>query len=227
MAAFASNVDHPKPSKRHEQEAVPLEDRFFSAHVRHRQVEQHGDDPITPLLKYFCCLPVVVRCLFRTLYVFLVVAHQRRRLVHFNVTSNPTAEWTAQQMREAFPDDSASRYLLRDRDSIYGEDFREQVAAMGIKEVLTAARSPWQNPFAERLIGSIRRGCLDHVIVLNRRHLRRIPKSYWAYYHRARPHLGLDKDAPIPRQVQGPDRGQVVTFPEVGGLHHRYERRAA
>jgi len=164
---------------------------------------------------------------FRILFVFLVAAHQRRRVVHFNVTSNPTAEWTAQQMRGAFPDDSAPRYLLRDRDGIYGEDFREQVAAMGIKEVLTAARSPWQNPFAERLIGSIRRECLDHVIVLNRRHLRRILKSYVDYYHRARPHLGLGKDAPIPRQVQGPECGKVVAFPEVGGLHHRYERRAA
>ena len=94
---------------------------------------------------------------FRILFVFIVVAHERRRVVHFNVTGNPTALWTAQQMREAFPDDSAPRYLLRDRDGIYGEDFREQVAAMGIREVLTTARSPWQNPFAERLIGSIRR----------------------------------------------------------------------
>jgi transposase InsO family protein len=133
---------------------------------------------------------------FRILFVFIVVAHERRRVVHFNVTSNPTALWTAQQMREAFPDDSAPRYLLRDRDGIYGEDFREQVAAMGIREVLTTARSPWQNPFAERLIGSIRRECLDHVIALNRRHLRRILISYSAYDHGARPQLGLGKDAP-------------------------------
>ena len=98
---------------------------------------------------------------------------------------------------------------------------------MGIKEVLTAARSPWQNPFAERLIGSIRRECLDHVIVLNRRHLRRILKNYWAYYHRSRTHLGLDKESPVERDVQGPELGKVVEFPEVGGLHHRYERRAA
>ena len=98
---------------------------------------------------------------------------------------------------------------------------------MGIKEVLTAPHSPWQNPFAERLIGSVRRECLDHVIVLNRRHLRRILNSYFGYYHRSRTHLSLDKDAPVERAVQGPECGKVVEFPEVGGLHHRYERRAA
>ena len=130
-------------------------------------------------------------------------------------------------MIEAFPDDTAPRYLLRDRDGIYGIDFRERVEGMGIKEVLTAPRSPWQNPFAERLIGSVRRECLDHVIVLNRRHLRRILNSYFGYYHRSRTHLSLDKDAPVERAVQGPECGKVVEFPEVGGLHHRYERRAA
>ncbi len=164
---------------------------------------------------------------FRTLYVFVVVEHERRRVVHFNVTTNPTAFWTGQQMIEAFPEDTAPRYLLRDRDGIYGNDFRERVEGMGIKEVLTAPRSPWQNPFAERLIGSVRRECLDHVIVLNRRHLRRILTSYFEYYHRSRTHLGLDKEAPIEREVQGPERGKIVAFPEVGGLHHRYERRAA
>ena len=164
---------------------------------------------------------------FRILYVFLVVAHDRRRVVHFNVTTNPTAFWTAQQMIEAFPGDTAPGYLLRDRDGIYGNYFRERVAGMGVKEVLTAPRSPWQNPFAERLIGSVRRECLDHVIVLNRKHLRRILKSYFDYYHRSRTHLALEKDAPVEREVQGPELGEVVEIPEVGGLHHRYERRAA
>ena len=164
---------------------------------------------------------------FKILYVFVVLEHERRRVVHFNVTTNPTAFWTAQQMIEAFPYDTAPRYLLRDRDGIYSAEFRERVEGMGIKEVLTAQRSPWQNPFAERLIGSVRRECLDHVIVLNRRHLRRILTSYFDYYHRSRTHLGLDKEAPIEREVQGPERGKIVAFPEVGGLHHRYERRAA
>ena len=164
---------------------------------------------------------------FRILYVFVVLSQERRRVVHFNVTANPTAFWTGQQMIEAFPEDTAPRYLLRDRDGIYGHEFRERVDGMGVQEVLTAPRSPWQNAFAERLIGSIRRECLDHVIVLNRKHLRRILTNYFGYYHRSRTHLGLAKDAPIEREVQGPEVGKVMEFPEVGGLHHRYERRAA
>ena len=147
--------------------------------------------------------------------------------MHFNVTANPTAFWTGQQMIEAFPEDTAPRYLLRDRDGIYGDEFRKRIEGMGVQEVLTAPRSPWQNAFAERLIGSIRRECLDHVIVLNRKHLRRILTNYFGYYHRSRTHLGLDKEAPFERDVQGPELGKVVEFPEVGGLHHRYERRAA
>ena len=164
---------------------------------------------------------------FRILYVFVVLSQERRRVVHFNVTANPTAFWTGQQMIEAFPEDTAPRYLLRDRDGIYGHEFRKRVEGMGVQEVLTAPRSPWQNAFAERLIGSIRRECLDHVIVFNRKHLRRILTNYFGYYHRSRTHLGLDKEAPIEREVQGPELGKVVEFPEVGGLHHRYERRAA
>ncbi len=109
----------------------------------------------------------------------------------------------------------------------YGKHFREQVKVMGINEVLTAPRSPWQHPFAERLIGSIRRECLDHVIVLNRKHLGRILKSYFTYYHQSRTHLSLNKDAPDRRETQGAELGEVVEFPEVGGPHHRYERRAA
>ena len=127
----------------------------------------------------------------------------------------------------AFPWDSAPRYLLRDRDGIYGEKFQETTELLGIREVLTAPKSPWQNPYVERLIGSIRRECLDHVIVLNETSLHRVLKSYFEYYERTRTHLSLEKDAPIPRRVQPPKLGTVVELPEVGGLHHRYERRAA
>jgi putative transposase len=164
---------------------------------------------------------------FRVLFVFVVLAHQRRRVVHFNVTEHPTAAWAAQQILEAFPEDTAPRYLIRDRDQIYGEGFRHRLRDMDINEVLTAPQSPWRNPFAERLVGSIRRECVDHVIVLGEKHLRRILKSYFAYYLGSRTHLSLAKDAPTTRVVQGPEAGQIVEIPQVGGLHHRYERRAA
>ena len=119
---------------------------------------------------------------FRVLFVLVVLAHDRRQVIHFNVTENPTAHWTAQQIVEAFPWDSAPKYLLRDRDAIYGEHFRRRIESMGIEQVLTAPRSPWQNPYVERMIGTIRRDCLDHVIVLNERHLRRILTRYFDYY---------------------------------------------
>jgi putative transposase len=122
----------------------------------------------------------------RVLFVLVVLAHHRRRVLHFNVTEHPTADWTAQQIVNTFPDDTAPSYLLRDRDTIYGDSFRHRVKAMQIQEVLTAARSPWQNPFGERLIGSIRRECLDHVLVLSERHRRRILTRYFAYYHHSR-----------------------------------------
>ena len=172
----------------------------------------------------FFTVPTVT---LQVLFVCVVLAHHRRRIVHLNVTAHPTAAWTAQQIVEAFPEDTAPRYLLRDRDGIYGRVFRRRVQGLGIREMLTAARSPWQNPYAERVIGSLRRECLDHVIVLNAQHLRRILRTYLAYYHRARCHLALGRDAPDGRAVQGPERGPVIAFPEVGGLHHRYERRAA
>jgi len=163
----------------------------------------------------------------RVLFVLLVLAHDRRRVVHFNVTARPTAHWTAQQIVDAFPDDSAPSYLLRDRDQVYGEQFRHRVKGMRIVEVLTAPHSPWQNPFVERLIGSIRRECLNHVLVLGERHLRRVLFRYFSYYHRARTHLSLDKDAPDVRPVQLSEVGEIVALREVGGLHHRYVRRAA
>src|SRR5882762_3790426 len=161
------------------------------------------------------------------LFVLVVLAHERRRVLHFNVTEHPTAAWTAQQVVDTFPDDSAPPYLLRDRDSIYGHVFRQRLKRIGIREVLTAPSSPWQNPFAERLIGSIRRECLDHVVVLGERHLRRILTAYFAYYHRTRTHLSLEKDAPNGRRIEPPSLGPVLSIPEVGGLHHRYIRRAA
>lgn len=159
--------------------------------------------------------------------MFLVLSHERRRIVHFAVTAHPTAEWTAQQLREAFPWDTAPRYLLRDRDRIFGADFVEQVKARGTKQVLSAPRAPWQRAYLERVIGTIRRECLDHMIVFNERCLYRHLQSYIDYYHRSRTHLALETDSPETRPIQLPDAGRIIAIPEVGGLHHRYERRAA
>jgi transposase InsO family protein len=164
---------------------------------------------------------------FQVLYVFIVLAHERRRILHFAVTAHPTAEWTAQQLREAFPWDSAPRYLLRDRDHIFGQDFVEQVKALGIKQVLSAPGSPWQRAYVERVIGTIRRECLDHIVVFNESSLSRHLQAFASYYHRTRTHLALEKDAPDSRTVQLPSAGRIISIPEVGGLHHRYERRAA
>lgn len=159
---------------------------------------------------------------FNILFVFVVLAHNRRKLIHFNITQNPTAQWTAQQIIEAFPWNEAPKYLIRDRDGVYGNYFRNRVKRMGIKEVLIAPQSPWQNPYVERLIGSIRRDCLNRVIVLNKKHLKRILSGYFSYYHSWRTHLSLDMDCPEYRAVQA--KGKVIEFPEVGGLHHHYER---
>ena len=163
----------------------------------------------------------------KVLFVFVVLAHHRRRVVHFNVTEAPTPAWSAQQLVEAFPWDTAPRYLLRDRDGLYEVVFSNRVRSLGIHEVKTAPRSPWQNPYVERLIGTLRRECLDHVIVWNESHLRRLLRDYLTYYHRDRTHLSLEKDAPEPRPVERPDHGAIVEMPVVGGLHHRYTRQAA
>ncbi len=163
---------------------------------------------------------------FRILFCFIVLRHDRRRVAHFNVTAHPTARWTAQQIIEAFPEDQAPRFLIRDRDSIYGEYFRQRVKHMGIEQVVIAYRSPWQSPYVERIIGSIRRECLDHSIVLNECHLRRILTGYFDYYHHARAHLFLDHNSPVARDVETPERGKVTAIPQVGGLHHRYCRAA-
>jgi putative transposase len=163
---------------------------------------------------------------FRNLYCFIILLHDRRKVVHFNVTAHPTAEWTARQIIEAFPADSAPRYLLRDRDQIYRAEFRLRVQGMQIEEVITAPRSPVQNPYAERVIGSIRRECLDHLIIIGEDHLRRALRDYFDYYHSSRPHQGLERNSPIPREVEGPAKGKVISIPQVGGLHHCYRRAA-
>jgi transposase InsO family protein len=170
---------------------------------------------------------VVPTATFRLLYVLVVITHERRKVIHFNITEAPTAEWTAQQVVNAFPYDTAPKYLLRDRDCIYGSAFVQRVEGMGIRQKMISPRSPWQSPYVERLVGSIRRECLDRVIVFNQQQLRQILESYFEYYHKVRPHRGLSHDSPIPRPVESPDRGEVTEIPLVGGLHHHYLREAA
>jgi putative transposase len=170
---------------------------------------------------------VVPTVMFKVLFVLVVLAHDRRRVVHINVTDAPTAQWTTQQLVEAFPWETAPRYLLRDRDPVYEVVFSSRAQSMGIREVKTAPRSPWQNPYVERLIGTLRRECLDHMVVLNETHLRWLLRDYLAYYHSVRTHLSLDKDAPEPRGVERSDLGRIVETPMVGGLHHWYSRLAA
>jgi len=163
---------------------------------------------------------------FRLLFGFLILRHDRRELVHVNVTDHPTAAWAAHQLVESFPEETAPKYLLRDRDAIYGDVFARRVKGLGMSEILIAPRAPWQNPFAERVIGSIRRECLDQVIVINERHLRRLLRSYLAYYNATRPHQSLHNNSPHPRNVQTPADGRIVAIPQVSGLHHRYQRAA-
>jgi transposase InsO family protein len=159
---------------------------------------------------------------FDLLYAFVIVRIERRDLVWINVTKNPTAEWVARQITEAFPWDGAPRYMIRDRDHIYGGIVTRRLRAMGIRDKPTAPASPWQNGFAERLIGSIRRECLDHIVVFGEVRLRRILRSYARYYNAVRTHRSLDKDAPVSRPVQR--TGYVTSFPILGGLHHHYAR---
>ena len=174
-----------------------------------------------------CDFFVVPTITFRLLYCFVILGHGRRRIVHFNVTAHPTARWTAQQIVEAFPADGTEpRYLLRDRDSIYGDYFRHRVKGMGIREVLISPRSPWQNPYCERVIGSIRRECTNHVIARNEVHLLTLLRAYQVYYNDSRPHSSLEGDTPTGREVEPPAEGKVVAVPQVGGLHHRYTRAA-
>jgi transposase InsO family protein len=161
------------------------------------------------------------------LFVLIVLSHDRRRILHFSATGHPTAAWTARQLLEACGPEEMPRYLIRDRDAIYGEAFHRQARVLGIEEVPTAPHSPWQNPYLERVIGSIRRECLDHVIVLGEGALRRILASYVTYYNGARTHLSLHKDAPVRWAVQSRECGAVRELSHVGGLHHEYIRMAA
>ncbi len=164
---------------------------------------------------------------FKVLFVLVVLAHHRRRVVHFNVTERPTAQWTAQQMVEALPWDTAPQYVPRDRDAIYGEHFQRRVKSFGIEEVVTAPRSPWQNPFVERLIGSVRGDCLDHVIVFDERPLKRILSCCFDYCHRWQTHRALAMDSRESRPVQPPAQGNVIEFTHVSDLQHHYGRLAA
>jgi transposase InsO family protein len=172
----------------------------------------------------FLTMPTVT---FKTLYVFVVLSLDRRRVVHFHVTSHPTSEWTAMQLVQAFPFDSAPRYLIRDRDGIYGEKVQSSISFLGMKEKVISARSPWQNGYCERLVGTIKRECLNHMIVFNEAHARRVLKKFFEYYHDDRTHLGLEKDTPAGRIVEPPELGPVKRRPVVGGLHSRYYRKAA
>jgi transposase InsO family protein len=165
---------------------------------------------------------VVPTIAFEQLFAFLVLRYERRQLLWFAVTRNPTAEWLARQITEAFPWDRAPKYLIRDNDRAFGAAFKARVRAMGIRDRPTSFRSPWQNGFAERLIGSVRRECTDHLIVFSEEHLRRILAKYSTYYNEVRTHLALDKDAPVGRAVQR--SGAIAAIPILSGLHHHYVR---
>lgn len=164
---------------------------------------------------------------FKVLFVLVILNNDRRRILHFNVTDHPTAAWTAQQLVEACGINEKPKYLIRVRVAIYGKTFSRRAQTLGIEEVLTAYRSPWQNPYAERVIGSIRRECLDHIIVLGSRHLTRVLSQYVDYYNGVRTHLSLLKDSPDRRPVPLPIEGRIVELRKVGGLHHHYMRAAA
>jgi transposase InsO family protein len=159
---------------------------------------------------------------FRLVYGLLIMAHGRRQILWFGVTAHPTAEWIANQVTEAFGWEQAPCYLIRDRDKAYGETFVRRLRSMGIRDRPTSPRSPWQNGYAERLIGSIRRECVDHIVILGERHLRHVLLSYMNYYNEMRTHLSLSKDAPMPRSIG--TVGHILCRPVLGGLHHQYVR---
>jgi transposase InsO family protein len=165
---------------------------------------------------------VVPTISFRLLYTLVILQHSRRELLRLGVTAHPTAEWIAQQLTEAFGWREAPRYVVRDRDRLYGGVFIRRVRAMGIRDRPTAPRSPWQNGYAERLIGSIRRECLDHVVIFGEQHLRNLLAAYREYYNGCRTHLSLNKDAPLPRPAQ--IHGRIAVNHVLGGLHHQYCR---
>src|SRR6185369_11100153 len=172
----------------------------------------------------FFTVPTVT---FDVLYVFVVLSLERRLILHVNVTAHPYAEWAAQQIVEAFGEDGAFKLLVRDRDGIFGAVFDRRVNNLGLRQLRIAPRSPWQNGYAERLVGTFRRELTDHLIVVNERQLLRRVREYANFYNEDRPHMSLDGDSPVVRQVEPPENGKVVALQRVGGLHHRYLRRAA
>ena len=165
---------------------------------------------------------VVPTISFRLLYGLLIMGHGRRQILWFGVTAHPTAEWIANQLTEACGWEQIPRYLIRDRDGAYGEIFMRRVRSIGIRDRPTSPRSPWQNAYAERLIGSIRRECIDHIVVFGERHLRHVLLSYMSYYNGTRTHLSLNKDAPMSRAAE--TAGRIICRPILGGLHHQYAR---
>jgi hypothetical protein len=182
-------------------------------------LKNHSSEIIS--IDYFC-VPTIS---YKLIHVLVYLSHERRKIIHFNVTSNPTSEWAVQQLKNAFYEDEIPKYLIRDRDSKFGNLFKQSVSDFGINEIVTAYRSPWQNGYVENVIGSIRREFLDHVIVMNENHLRRLLKEYFHYYNYQRTHLGLDKDSPVSRPVQV--IGKIGKVPVANGLHNYYFREAA
>ena len=214
---------------------VPCEDTIRKYMVKPRQPQDgatswlaflHNHVDVSWAMDFF----TVATADFRFLYVFVVMNHGRRRVIHLATTYNPSMEWVIQQLREATPFDRQPKYMFRDNDGIYGHGIRAFLGSCGIEEVRTAYRSPWQNPYVERFFGTLRRELLDHVIVLGENHLERLLKEYIEdYYHLARPHQGLDGDTPLPtnRPMQKEHPTKLISIPICGGLHHRYERLAA
>ena len=171
----------------------------------------------------FLTVPTVT---FNVLYVFFVLSLERRRVLHVNVTAHPYATWAAQQIVEAIGAELVPARLIRDRDAIFGTEFDARVNNLGVRQIRISPRSPWQNGYAERWVGTLRRELLDHVIVLGERHLLRLVRQHVAYYNSDRPHMSLGGDSPVTRDVEPPTAGKVIALPRVGGLHHRYSRAA-
>lgn len=163
----------------------------------------------------------------RVLYVFIVLHHERRRILHFNITESATAAWTAQQIVNAFPFVGAQKYLLRDGDGIYGDEFKRRIGNLGMDELKIAPRSPWQNPYVEGMIETLRRECLDHMLILSEGQLHGILREFLDYYHRVRPHKSLDDDSPDGREIEDDVGKKILALPVLGGLHHHYTRKAA
>ncbi len=168
---------------------------------------------------------VVRTVFFKAIYVFVAISHDRRKILHFSVTAHPHSQWAIQQLRETFAFDETTKYVIRDNDKIFSDDFKQHIKNFGLEDTPTAPRSPWQNPVAERVIGTLRRECLDHMIILNEKHLNSVLDEYINdYYNVSRTHMSLAKDSPVPRPVQV--NGKIVSKPILGGLHHAYSRVA-